>query len=59
MYKLNGSGLWFLPAGRAPENPLDLMQGGTPAELLDRLEKFFDWIVIDTPPWFRGGYPSG
>jgi capsular exopolysaccharide synthesis family protein len=50
VYKLNGSGLWFLPAGRAPENPLDLMQSGRLSELLDRLGKFFDWIIIDTPP---------
>ena len=50
VYKLDGSGLWFLPAGCAPENPLDLMQSGRLPELLDRLGKFFDWIVIDTPP---------
>jgi capsular exopolysaccharide synthesis family protein len=50
VYKLNGSGLWFLPAGRAPENPLELMQSGRLSELLDRLGNFFDWIVIDTPP---------
>jgi capsular exopolysaccharide synthesis family protein len=50
VYKLNGSGLWFLPAGRAPENPLDLMQSGRLPELLDQLGKFFVWIVIDTPP---------
>ncbi len=50
VYKLDGSGLWFLPAGRAPENPLDLMQSGRLPELLDRLGEFFDWIVIDTPP---------
>jgi capsular exopolysaccharide synthesis family protein len=50
VYKLNGSGLWFLPAGRTPENPLDLMQSGRVSELLDRLGNFFDWIVIDTPP---------
>jgi capsular exopolysaccharide synthesis family protein len=50
VYKLKGSGLWFLPAGRAPENPLELMQSGRLPELLDRLGKFFDWIIIDTPP---------
>jgi capsular exopolysaccharide synthesis family protein len=50
VYKLNGSGLWVLPAGRAPENPLELMQGGKLPELLERLGEFFDWIVIDTPP---------
>jgi capsular exopolysaccharide synthesis family protein len=50
VYKLKGTGLWFLPAGRAPENPLELMQGGRLPELLDRLGKFFDWIIVDTPP---------
>jgi capsular exopolysaccharide synthesis family protein len=50
VYKLDGCGLWFLPAGRAPENPVELMQGGRLPELLDRLGNFFDWIVVDTPP---------
>jgi len=50
VYRVQGSGLWFLPAGRAPENPLELMQSGRLPELLDRLGEFFDWIVIDTPP---------
>jgi capsular exopolysaccharide synthesis family protein len=50
VYKLNGSGLWFLPAGHTPENPLELMQGGRLPELLERLGKFFEWIIIDTPP---------
>ncbi len=48
--KLDGTGLWILPAGRALENPLELMQSGRLPELLDRLGKFFDWIIIDTPP---------
>jgi len=50
VYKLNGSGLFLLPAGRPPENPLDLMQSGRLPELLEQLGKFFDWIIIDTPP---------
>ncbi len=50
VYKLHGSGLYLLPAGHLPENPLDLMQSGRVPELLDRLGGFFDWIVIDTPP---------
>ncbi|MFZ1129935.1 MAG: CpsD/CapB family tyrosine-protein kinase [Terriglobales bacterium] len=50
VYKLGGTGLWVLPAGTAPENPLELMQGGRLPELLDRLGEFFDWIIIDTPP---------
>jgi len=50
VYKISGSGLWFLPAGRPPENPLELMQAGHVADILDRLGRFFDWIIIDTPP---------
>ena len=50
IYKLSGSGLWFLPAGRPPENPLELMQAGRASDMLDRLGKSFDWIIIDTPP---------
>jgi len=52
LYKLNGTNLWFLPAGVPPENPLELMQSGRTAELLDRLGSFFDWVIIDSPPVF-------
>jgi capsular exopolysaccharide synthesis family protein len=52
VYKLDGSGLWLLPAGMAPENPLELMQSGRLPELLDQLGTSFDWIIIDTPPLF-------
>jgi capsular exopolysaccharide synthesis family protein len=50
VYKLEGTGLWFLPAGMTPENPLEVMQSGRLQQLLEQLEAFFDWIVIDTPP---------
>lgn len=50
MYNLNGAGLCFLPAGHPPENPLELMQSGRLAELLERLAPSFDWILIDSPP---------
>src|SRR6266550_8935191 len=52
VYKLEGSGLWFLPAGMAPENPLELMQSGRLPEFFDQLGTVFDWIIIDTPPLF-------
>jgi capsular exopolysaccharide synthesis family protein len=52
VYKLEGPGLWFLPAGMAPENPLELMQSGRLPEVLDQLGTVFDWIIIDTPPMF-------
>jgi capsular exopolysaccharide synthesis family protein len=49
-YKLNGTNLWFLPSGMPPENPLELMQSGQMADLLERLGNFFDWVIIDCPP---------
>jgi capsular exopolysaccharide synthesis family protein len=50
VYKIEGSGLYFIPAGVTPENPIELMQSGRLTQLLDQLGTFFDWIVIDTPP---------
>src|ERR1017187_9789343 len=50
IYKLESLGLWILPAGAAPENPLELMQSGKLSLLMEQLEAWFDWIVIDSPP---------
>jgi len=47
---IDPAGLCFLPAGRPPENPLELMQSGRLAELLERLTSSFDWILVDSPP---------
>jgi capsular exopolysaccharide synthesis family protein len=50
IYRLEALGLWVLPAGTAPENPLELMQSGKLSLLMDQLTASFDWIVIDSPP---------
>jgi|SRR5580704_235825 capsular exopolysaccharide synthesis family protein len=50
IYRLEALGLWVLPAGSAPENPLELMQSGKLAQLMEQLTAWFDWIVIDSPP---------
>src|SRR5580698_1708213 len=50
IYRLDGPGCWFLPAGSSPKNPLELMQSGRLATLMDELTAWFDWIVIDSPP---------
>jgi capsular exopolysaccharide synthesis family protein len=50
IYYLEGPGFWLMPAGVPPENPLELMQSGKLAELLDQLVTCFDWVVIDSPP---------
>ncbi len=50
IYHLDGPGFWLMPAGQPPENPLELMQSGKLAELLEQLVTCFDWVVIDSPP---------
>jgi capsular exopolysaccharide synthesis family protein len=50
LYRLESLGFWILPAGSAPENPLELMQSGKMANLMLQLEDWFDWILIDSPP---------
>jgi capsular exopolysaccharide synthesis family protein len=50
IYRLETLGLWILPAGSAPQNPLELMQSGKLPSLMEQLEGWFDWIVIDSPP---------
>jgi capsular exopolysaccharide synthesis family protein len=50
IYRLDSLGVWMLPAGTAPQNPLELMQSGKLAPLMEQLEAWFDWIVIDSPP---------
>jgi len=50
IYRLEEPGLWILPAGNAPRNPLEMMQSGRLSVLMDQLSAWFDWIIIDTPP---------
>jgi capsular exopolysaccharide synthesis family protein len=50
--KVQGTNLWFLPAGEPPENPVELMQSSRTAELFNSLGSLFDWIIIDSPPLF-------
>jgi capsular exopolysaccharide synthesis family protein len=42
--------IWFIPAGSAPENPLELLQSARLPELMNRIVNWFDWIIIDSPP---------
>jgi protein-tyrosine kinase len=42
--------LFFIPSGRQPENPAELVANGRLRFLLQRLEPLFDWIIIDSPP---------
>jgi capsular exopolysaccharide synthesis family protein len=50
IYRLEEAGLWILPAGNSLRNPLEAMQSGRLAGLMDQLTSWFDWIIIDSPP---------
>jgi len=50
IYFLEGPGIWFMPAGSSPNNPLELLQSSRVSRLIDQLADLFDWIVIDSPP---------
>ena len=42
---------WLLPAGPIPPNPAELILGENMKKLMDELNKKFDYIIFDTPPY--------
>jgi protein-tyrosine kinase len=50
IYRLEDTGVWFLPAGMPPEHPLELIQAPQTAALFEQLTSWFDWVIIDSPP---------
>jgi capsular exopolysaccharide synthesis family protein len=48
--RLDPSGLYYLPAGHSPANPVELLQSPRAQELLAQTSSAFDWTVIDAPP---------
>ena len=52
IYQVNPAGLslWLLPAGGPLTDPVELIQSGRLAALMDQLSESFDWIIVDSPP---------
>ena len=50
IYRFDDLQLWILPAGSAPENPVNILQSARFLELYKQLSTCFDWIIIDAPP---------
>lgn len=50
IYHLETPGLWIVPAGNDQNNPLELLQTGKVAVLLEQLSSWFDWVIVDSPP---------
>jgi capsular exopolysaccharide synthesis family protein len=49
MYRLEVAGIWIFPAGSSTGNSLELLQSGV-TPMMEQLSKWFDWVVIDSPP---------
>ena len=50
VYHLKGPDFWLMPAGHPPSNPLELLQSGRLATLMEQVSSLFDWIIVDSPP---------
>ena len=50
IYRFDDLQLWILPAGSAPEDPVNILQSSRFLELYKQLSTCFDWIIIDAPP---------
>lgn len=45
-----GLNLWVMPAGTSVRNPLELLNLRQVRVLLRELPKFFNWVILDSPP---------
>jgi len=50
VHRLNGMPLWFLPAGKACDQPSDLLRSARFTKAFTQLAAQFEWTVVDSPP---------
>lgn len=50
VYQMEGAGIWVMPAGTSPQNPLEVLQSLKLNALMSQLGEWFSTIVIDSPP---------
>lgn len=50
VHQLEGCGVWLLPAGKSPQNPLEVLQSVRLNALMSQLCEWFDTVIIDSPP---------
>jgi protein-tyrosine kinase len=50
LLKSTSMDLFFLPSGKAPENPSELLASDNLDRILQVSAELFDWIVVDSPP---------
>ncbi len=50
IYRLDSLGIYIAPAGNVASSPLELLQSGRLATIMEQFDTWFDWIIIDSPP---------
>lgn len=50
IYQVNEKEPDFIPAGKIPPNPSELLASDRMGQLMKHLKKVYDYIIIDTPP---------
>jgi capsular exopolysaccharide synthesis family protein len=50
IYHLEDAGIWIMPAGSSPQNPLEVLQSVKLNALVAQLGEWFDSVIIDSPP---------
>ena len=48
--KLKNEGLFILPVGEIPSNPISFLAEESLAPIMVKLKKWFDFVIVDTPP---------
>jgi capsular exopolysaccharide synthesis family protein len=50
IWRIEPFGFYLLPAGKALDNPTELLNSEWFSTLIGKLTAYFDWVVIDAPP---------
>jgi capsular exopolysaccharide synthesis family protein len=50
IYCLEDVGIWVMPAGSSPQNPLEVLQSSKLNALMAQVTEWFDSVIIDSPP---------
>jgi protein-tyrosine kinase len=48
--RIEGTNLYFMPAGTQVRNPLELLNMKQVKYTIDAFRKVFNWVILDTPP---------
>lgn len=50
VYRVSELDIFFLPAGRETDQPVETLGGPRTRDILGEVSRVFDWVVVDSPP---------